>query len=104
MPNFQTSWSASEPELGSVMDGMQIAIIGHLMRKTEMVDTRFTFDGFGLVLDGRGTFQIDDGPVLPIEAPAVLYIWEGPRFRYGPLHGTSWEERYLCFTGRRVDD
>ncbi|MEI8342816.1 MAG: helix-turn-helix transcriptional regulator [Verrucomicrobiota bacterium] len=104
MPKIDTSWSASEAEWGSAVDTLRIELIGHIPNKTERVDTRFNFEGFGLVLAGRGLFQIDDGPLCPIEAPAVFYIWEGPRFRYGPLPGTSWDERYLCLTGQRVRD
>jgi len=104
MPKLETSWSASEAELDSAVDTLRIEIIGHISKKTDRVDTRFRFDGFGLVLAGRGFFQIDDGPVYPVEAPAVFYIWEGPRFRYGPLPGTFWDERYLCFTGHRIRD
>jgi AraC-like DNA-binding protein len=104
MPKIETSWSASEAELGSAVDTLRIELIGHIPNKTERVDTRFDFEGFGLVLAGRGFFQIDDGPVCPVEAPAVFYIWEGPRFRYGPLPGTSWDERYICLSGQRVRD
>ena len=104
MPKLETSWSASEAELGSAVDSLRIELIGHIPNKTERVDTRFDFEGFGLVLAGRGVFQIDDGPVCPVEAPAVFYIWEGPRFRYGPLPGTSWDERYICLSGQRVRD
>jgi AraC-like DNA-binding protein len=104
MPKLETSWSASEAELGSAVDSLRIELIGHIPNKTERVDTRFDFEGFGLVLAGRGFFQIDDGPVCPVEAPAVFYIWEGPRFRYGPLPGTSWDERYICLSGQRVRD
>jgi AraC-like DNA-binding protein len=104
MPKIEISWSASEAELGSAVDTLRIELIGHIPNKTESVDTRFNFEGLGLVLAGRGFFQMDDGPVYPVEAPAVFYIWEGPRFRYGPLLGTSWNERYLCFTGSRMRD
>jgi AraC-like DNA-binding protein len=104
MPKIETSWSASEAELGSAVNTLRIELIGHIPNKTERVDTRFDFEGFGLVLAGRGFFQIDDGPVCPVEAPAVFYIWEGPRFRYGPLPGTSWDERYICLSGQRVRD
>ena len=104
MPKKEISWNATEPELGSRMDTLRIATIGSIPAKAEVLDSRFTFDGLGLVLDGRGFFQVDDGPVQPLEAPSVFYVWEGPRFRYGPLPGTVWEERYLCFTGKRVAD
>ena len=104
MLKIQTAWSASEAEWGSAVDTLRIELIGHIPNKTERVDTRFSFEGLGLVLTGRGFFQMDDGSVYPVEAPAVFYIWEGPRFRYGPLPGTSWDERYLCFTGQRVRD
>ena len=104
MPKIENSWSASEAELGSMVDTLRIELIGHIPNKSERVDTCFNFEGFGLVLAGRGFFQIDDGPVRPVEAPAVFYIWEGPRFRYGPLPGTFWDERYLCFTGSRLQE
>jgi AraC family transcriptional regulator of arabinose operon len=104
MPSLEPAWSASEPELGSRIDTLRMALVGHIPAKAEEVHSEFSFDGLGLVLAGRGSYQVDDGPVHPIEAPAVFMIWEGPSFHYGPQPGTTWEERFLCFTGQRVDD
>lgn len=100
----EAAWIASEPELGSLMDTLRLAVVGHIPAKTEKVDTAFAFDGLGLVLSGRGSYQVDGGPIHPIEAPAVFYIWKGSHFRYGPQSGTTWEERFVCFTGSRVED
>lgn len=86
------------------MDTLRIATIGHLPAKTDLIRTRFPFDGLGLVLRGSGFYRVDDGPVRLLRAPAVFWIWPGPLFHYGPDEGTSWEERFLCFTGPRVDD
>lgn len=104
MTKYEAFWSASEPELGGQIDTLRIPIIGHAQLKRDMVDTRFPYHGVGLVLEGDGFFQIDDGPMHPVEAPAVFYVSAGPRFRYGPHPGAAWEERYLCFAGPRVAD
>jgi hypothetical protein len=84
MPKIETSWSASEAEWGSAVDTLRIELIGHIPNKTESVDTRFDFEGFGLVLSGRGFFQMDDGPVYPVEAPAVFISGRAPGFVTGP--------------------
>jgi AraC-like DNA-binding protein len=100
----EQAWSASEPEIGGAIDSLRIDAIGYLPQKSGLLDSRFGFDGVGLVFRGYGTFQVDDGPVFRLEAPAWFAVWPGPRFRYGPGSGASWEERYLCFSGARVGD
>jgi AraC-like DNA-binding protein len=94
----------AEPEIGSVIDVLRLASIGHAPRKTAVVNSAFSFEGFGLVLRGRGFYQAGQRRRRELVAPAVFYIWPGEVFHYGPDAGTSWEERYLCFTGARVAD
>ncbi len=104
MKSLPSAWSGGEPEVGSVMDTLRIETIGHIPAKTDAIRARFPFYGAALVLRGRGFHQIDRGPVRSLEAPAVIWVWPGPHFDYGPDAGTSWEERYLCFNGPRVED
>ncbi|MCE0483485.1 MAG: AraC family transcriptional regulator [Methylacidiphilales bacterium] len=86
------------------MDTLRVETIGHIPAKTGVIHTRFPFDGFGLVLRGAGFYRVDKGPVRRIQSPAVFFVWPGPLFHYGPEPGSSWEERYLCFSGLRVAD
>lgn len=100
----QREWTAAEPELGSAMDTLRVEAIGYLPAKTEPIHAHFPFDGLGIILKGSGFYRVDEGPVRVLRAPAVFFIWPGPRFHYGPDAGSSWAERYLCFTGARVAD
>lgn len=104
MPSPLTAWAASEPEVGSTIDSLRIETIGHIPNKTDWIHTRFPFYGIGLVLRGQGTWQVNKGLVRPLTAPAVFWIWPEADFSYGPDPGTSWEERYITFTGSRVSE
>ena len=104
MPDSKDEWSATEPEVSGVMDTLRIETVGYLPRKRELVDARFGFEGFGIVIKGHGRFRVANGTDRELRAPAVFFIWPGPLFRYGPAPGTTWEERCLCFSGRRVQD
>lgn len=103
MPKFRTKWQTCEPSIGSVIDDFRVVTWGWLGRKRELVDATIAFDGLCLILKGRGTFRLDDGPIHEVVAPCFFHIWPGPRFRYGALQGSYWEERYLCVDGSRVD-
>ena len=103
MPKFGNTWQNCEPSFGSVIDDFRVVTWGWLPRKSEKVDATIAFDGLCLILKGRGTFRLDDGPPHEVVAPCFFNIWPGPRFRYGPDAGTNWEERYLCLDGPRVE-
>ena len=104
MPETKNYWSATEPEVAGSMDTLCVEAIGHIGQKHEQIDMKFGFEGFGIVLSGSGFYQVDDGPLSELEAPAVFFIWPGRRFRYGPHSGSSWDERFVCFSGSRVQD
>lgn len=104
MPDELPDWVASEPGVGSTIDTLRVETIGHHPAKRNSINTRFPFDGFGLVIKGGGFFSVDNGPMRSLQAPAFFYIWAGPLFHYGPEPGTIWEERFLCFSGPRVAD
>jgi AraC family transcriptional regulator, arabinose operon regulatory protein len=103
MPKTKTRWQTCEPGIGSVIDDFRVVTWGWLGRKQVPVDATIAFDGLCLILKGRGTFRLDDGPIHEVVAPCFFHIWPGPRFRYGPVPGSFWEERYLCVDGPRVD-
>ncbi|MBU3666674.1 MAG: AraC family transcriptional regulator [Chthoniobacterales bacterium] len=104
MPKEKHPSKTFEPDVAGVMDTLFIETVGHMPRKANRVDTAFGFEGFGLVLRGRGFFQVGDGERRELIAPSVFYIWPGPRFHYGPAPGTVWDERWICFSGQRVKD
>ncbi|MFZ4600114.1 MAG: AraC family transcriptional regulator [Terrimicrobiaceae bacterium] len=104
MPGSTNYWSATEPEVSGTMDTLRIEAIGHILHKQEKLDAVFPFQGLGIVLSGSGSFQVDDGPPCELVAPAAFCIWPDSRFRYGPHSGTTWEERFICFSGSRVQD
>jgi len=104
MPTAPAAWAAGEFEAGSTIDTLRIETIGHLTAKRGVIRTRFPFHGIGLVLRGSGFHQVDQGPARKLRAPALFRIWPGPLFHYGPDAGATWEERYVCFSGPRVED
>lgn len=104
MPDKPGEWRSCEAEVGSVMDALRIPAIGHIPVKTSKANHQFPFEGACMVFRGRGFYQAGDRRKYSFEAPAVFYIWPGPWFRFGPDEGTTWEERYICFSGPRVDD
>ena len=104
MPGKAKEWRSCESEAGSVMDALRIPAIGYLPVKTAKANHQIPFEGICLVLKGRGFYQVNFRRKYRLDAPAVFYIWPGSHFHYGPDEGTTWEERYICFTGPRVND
>ncbi len=108
LPNELTKMPAlpalSEPWGVSSLDSLRLEMTGSIPDKTSEVETRFRFFGFGMVLRGHGTFQAGTGPVQDLRAACVFYIQPGVDYRYKPSPGTSWDERFLCFNGSRVNE
>ena len=78
---------------------VDLPIVGRVPHKTERIDWRFDLHAIGLVAAGSGTFRVDDGPAQRVGPGTVFHVYPGPRFRYGPDAGTTWDEYHIGATG-----
>jgi AraC-like DNA-binding protein len=64
------------------------------------------FDGYyTLDYNHRGTLdlQLDDGPIIKLNAPVAWFTFPGPFFHFGPADDAFWDHRYISFRGERID-
>lgn len=87
----------------ALIDDLALTIVGSQAPKRERVDMRFAVHGVAVVLDGRGDCQVDREAPQPVEPPCFFPVYPGPRFRYGPPAGASWDEYHICFLGKGVE-
>ena len=52
-----------------------------------------------LVESGCGTLQTSPSGIIPCAAPCLLWLVPGIAHSYGPLEGSSWDERWVLFDG-----
>lgn len=57
-----------------------------------------------LVEKGSGSLETGPGGQLPCVAPTLFWLLPGIAHSYGPRDGTSWEERWVLFTGRLANE
>ena len=81
---------------------LRLPIAGRDLHKDAWIHHGFAVTGIGLVTRGRGTYQVDDGPVQTIEAGDMFAVWPGPIFHYGPNPGSTWTEYHVCGVGTGV--
>lgn len=74
-------------------------LAGCQLEKTAWIHHKFSEHAIGLVVAGRGTYQVDDGPVQPVEPGCIFSVYPGPTFHYGPFEGTSWAEYHFGLGG-----
>jgi AraC-like DNA-binding protein len=86
----------------SRVSDLAVVRAGYFPAKREWVHHRFDVWALGLVVSGRGTYRVEDGPTNPVEPGSLFAVFPGPSFHYGPERGASWEEYFVCFTGERV--
>jgi AraC family transcriptional regulator, arabinose operon regulatory protein len=78
---------------------MIVTMAGCMPRKASWIHHRFSDHAVGFVAAGSGTYQADNGPVLPIESGGMFLVYPGPVFHYGPHAGTAWEEYHFGISG-----
>ena len=91
---------------------LRVITAGHAPVKHEWIHHRFTLTGVAFVVSGRGTYRVDDGPVMEVGPGSVFAVWPGPVFHYGATDGkseaparpggvspTAWDEFHLCVEG-----
>ena len=69
--------------------------------KVAWVHHAFSEYAIGFVSSGRGSFQVDDGPVQRMQAGCLFHVYPGPIFHYGPDSGTTWCEYHFGLDGPR---
>jgi AraC family transcriptional regulator of arabinose operon len=52
-----------------------------------------------LVESGCGMLQTSPSGIIPCAAPCLLWLVPGIAHSYGPLEGSSWDERWVLFDG-----
>jgi AraC-like DNA-binding protein len=84
--------------------GSDLSVVraGYLPRKREWIHHHFDIHALGLVVSGRGSYRVGEGPVKPIGPGNLFAVFPGPRFHYGAQPGTSWEEYFICLAGDRL--
>jgi len=77
--------------------GLPVATIGWQPRKRELVDRRFTTYNFSFVVEGTGSYRVDDGEAIAVRASWVVTQRPEHHHRYGPLRGGRWSELFLIY-------
>jgi AraC family transcriptional regulator, arabinose operon regulatory protein len=90
-----------------IVHGLLAAGAGVLPQKRDWIHHRFQFFALGWVLSGRGTYQVDNGPIQPVYPGSVFTVYPGPLFHYGPKDPASitpptWEECFLVLRGPAI--
>ena len=57
-----------------------------------------------LVEKGGGTLATTPSGLVACEAPGLFWLLPGIAHTYGPRQGTSWDERWVLFTGRLAEE
>lgn len=81
---------------------LQFVTAGHMPAKRHRHDQGFDIFAMGLVVDGRGDYRKDDGPVQEVRPGCLFTVHPGGTFRYGAAPGGTWDEYYFGFRGRHV--
>ncbi len=94
MANSAVTYRSARPHVA-----LSVVEVGrHTVRS--MIEGR-TLQVFAAVLveNGRGTYETQPGGRLACAAPSLLWLPPGIGHTYGPLPGSSWEERWVLFSG-----
>lgn len=78
---------------------LTVILAGCAPAKVGWVNHRFNDYAVGLVTSGRGSFQVDDGPVQSVEPGCLFPVYPGPVFHYGPTPHTAWCEYHFGVSG-----
>ncbi len=57
---------------------------------------------FSFILEGEGSYKVDDGERMEVRAPCVLTQEPGHLYTYGPTEGKPWLELFLIFPERTL--
>lgn len=83
---------------------LTILDVGHLPGRTYYrTDARFV-DKWAVVYiaGGSGTYQVNDGPKLPVAAGSLFLFYPDAIFHFGPEPDGYWDEYYFTVQGPRI--
>ncbi|CAH1215711.1 HTH-type transcriptional activator Btr [Paenibacillus auburnensis] len=97
-----------DPKVDSSMlrlGGIRIGQAGHLPGRT-LFRRDVVFEHWALVyiVSGSGTFAENGGEVQPVRGGSLFFFRPGCSYSFGPPPGGSWDEYYINFDGKRVDE
>ncbi len=76
----------------------------HMPQCMIWVDKRFdAYYCLNYAHSGTIIWKDEEGAETTLRAPLAWWTYPGPRFQYGSLHGTPWDQRFVNFRGNRVD-
>ncbi len=78
-----------------------VILANSIPHKDAWIHHQFNVYAVGFVSSGRGSYQVDNGPVQRIEAGSLFHVYPGPVFHYGPDPGTEWCEYHCGLDGPR---
>jgi AraC-like DNA-binding protein len=86
----------SQPSMGAAL-----AVIGFGRQRVAMriVNRRLPMHAVVLIESGNGALSTAKAGVQEVAGPSLFWLPAGTLHSYGPLHGGSWEERWVLFTG-----
>ncbi|MEM9790135.1 MAG: AraC family transcriptional regulator [Planctomycetota bacterium] len=86
---------------GRVRD-VRLTVAGRVRAKRDWIHHRFAIHAVGLVVGGRGTYRVDDGPEVEMGPGSLFAVFPGATFHYGPRAGTTWDECHVGGLGPGV--
>jgi AraC family transcriptional regulator of arabinose operon len=86
--------------------GLQIMQVGYLPGRT-LRRENVSFDHWALVyiVGGKGTLQVHHPhKVVQIESGSLFFVYPGISLSYGPDKNGYWDEYYIRFEGKRINE
>jgi AraC-like DNA-binding protein len=59
---------------------------------------------FVYISKGNGYYRCGDQPEQQVQEDNFFFLWPGETFHYGPRDGEFWDEYYISFRGKRVQE
>jgi AraC-like DNA-binding protein len=82
---------------------LPVRSIGYVPKKSSWVDQTFESLNFSFILQGGGSYCIND-MAFRIQAPCVIIQWPGLPVTYGPADPyDTWEEMFFIYSGESTD-
>ncbi|MBD2843674.1 AraC family transcriptional regulator [Paenibacillus sp. IB182496] len=95
----------SDAPVSARLPSLQLVNAGHLPGRTlQRRAARFSRWACVYITGGSGYYQVDDGPLQPVEAGSLFWLHPEAVFHYGPWEGAYWDEYYFTFEGTRIHE
>lgn len=84
---------------------LNVVQYGYLQgRVSGRVGAFYSFYSFTLITKGKGTYQVDNGPIQRVGTGSLYWEFPGRTFNFGPDTEDGWDEYYISFSGSRVQE